>query len=269
MPRDQADATALSADEVGRHPGVGTSPQRVPAPDVGWHAPAHRDRGRARMRPEAAVRRRADDRARRHRAGADPQPARSSSSTSATWRWSSSPTTSASSPVGPTTSRSCTQARSSRRRRPRTLFAQMRMPYTEGLLKSIPKLEQPSHSRLEIIGGRPPDLINPPVGCKFSPRCPYVQERCRDRGATADRGRDARPLLPLLVPGRYRCGPRGARAEPRRARAPGRSRCRRRRRAGREDRASARRRHASAGRIRSRGALTTMAGSGTAHLRPA
>jgi peptide/nickel transport system ATP-binding protein len=62
----------------------------------------------------------------------------------------------------------------------RTLFAGVRMPYTEGLLKSIPKLEQPSHSRLEIIGGRPPDLVNAPLGCKFAPRCPYVQDKCRE-----------------------------------------------------------------------------------------
>ncbi|MET0728784.1 MAG: ABC transporter ATP-binding protein [Acidimicrobiales bacterium] len=60
-----------------------------------------------------------------------------------------------------------------------TLFANLRMPYTEALLKSIPKLEQPSHTRLQIIGGRPPDLIAPPVGCRFSPRCPYAQDRCR------------------------------------------------------------------------------------------
>jgi ABC-type antimicrobial peptide transport system ATPase subunit len=40
-------------------------------------------------------------------------------------------------------------------------------------------LENASHTKLEIIGGRPPDLINPPPGCKFSPRCPYARERCR------------------------------------------------------------------------------------------
>ena len=61
----------------------------------------------------------------------------------------------------------------------RTLFAEMRHPYTEALLKSIPKLEQPSHSRLDAIGGRPPDLVHPPSGCRFAPRCPNVQERCR------------------------------------------------------------------------------------------
>ncbi len=58
------------------------------------------------------------------------------------------------------------------------LFSNMKMPYTEALLRSIPKLEQPSHTRLSIIGGRPPNLINPPPGCKFAPRCPYAQERC-------------------------------------------------------------------------------------------
>ena len=52
------------------------------------------------------------------------------------------------------------------------------MPYTEALLNSIPKLTQPSHTRLEAIGGRPPDLINPPKGCRFSPRCPYAQDKC-------------------------------------------------------------------------------------------
>jgi peptide/nickel transport system ATP-binding protein len=58
------------------------------------------------------------------------------------------------------------------------LFSEMRMPYTEALLESIPKLDDPSHTRLRAIAGRPPDLINPPKGCRFSPRCPYVQDRC-------------------------------------------------------------------------------------------
>lgn len=58
------------------------------------------------------------------------------------------------------------------------LFANVRMPYTEALLGSIPKLNRPSHSRLAAIGGRPPDLLNPPPGCHFAPRCPYVQPRC-------------------------------------------------------------------------------------------
>jgi peptide/nickel transport system ATP-binding protein len=59
------------------------------------------------------------------------------------------------------------------------LFSRMMHPYTEALMRSIPKLDNPSHSRLRVITGRPPDLTDPPPGCKFAPRCPYVQERCR------------------------------------------------------------------------------------------
>ncbi len=62
----------------------------------------------------------------------------------------------------------------------RTLFSDMKMPYTEALLESIPKIEYPSHTRLKIITGRPPNLLAPPVGCSFSPRCPYAQDRCRE-----------------------------------------------------------------------------------------
>jgi len=60
------------------------------------------------------------------------------------------------------------------------LFANMKHPYTEALLRSIPKLEQPSHTRLLAIGGRPPDLITPPTGCRFAPRCPYADDKCRN-----------------------------------------------------------------------------------------
>ena len=58
------------------------------------------------------------------------------------------------------------------------LFANMRHPYTQGLLWSIPKITNPKHTRLNAISGRPPDLINPPRGCSFSPRCPYAQPVC-------------------------------------------------------------------------------------------
>jgi oligopeptide/dipeptide ABC transporter ATP-binding protein len=58
------------------------------------------------------------------------------------------------------------------------LFKSMAMPYTEALLKSTPRIAEPSHTRLIAIEGRPPDLLNPPAGCPFSPRCPYAQDRC-------------------------------------------------------------------------------------------
>ncbi|HEX2782492.1 MAG TPA: ABC transporter ATP-binding protein [Ilumatobacteraceae bacterium] len=74
------------------------------------------------------------------------------------------------------------------------LFANMKMPYTEALLQSIPKLADASHTRLNVIGGRPPDLVNPPIGCRFSPRCPYVQDRCRE---------EEPPLVPTVEDPRH------------------------------------------------------------------
>jgi oligopeptide/dipeptide ABC transporter ATP-binding protein len=59
------------------------------------------------------------------------------------------------------------------------LFRDMRHPYTQALFQSIPKLEFASHTRLESIPGRPPQLINPPPGCRFAPRCQYAQDQCR------------------------------------------------------------------------------------------
>ena len=79
------------------------------------------------------------------------------------------------------------------------LYSEMRMPYTEALLLSIPKLDQPSHTQLRAIAGRPPDLINPPKGCRFSPRCPHAGPLPR-RGPTARRGRDTGAPVRLLVP---------------------------------------------------------------------
>jgi len=59
-----------------------------------------------------------------------------------------------------------------------TLFNEMHHPYTQALLWSIPKTSQPKHTRLSAIAGRPPDLVNPPSGCSFSPRCPYARPIC-------------------------------------------------------------------------------------------
>jgi oligopeptide/dipeptide ABC transporter ATP-binding protein len=62
-----------------------------------------------------------------------------------------------------------------------SLFTNVRMPYTEALLRSIPMLDQQRHTRLQVIPGRPPDLASPPTGCRFAARCPYAQERCRQQ----------------------------------------------------------------------------------------
>ena len=58
------------------------------------------------------------------------------------------------------------------------VFADPMHPYTQGLLASIPniKLEQPE---LKTMSGAPPDLVAPPTGCVFHPRCPHVMDRCK------------------------------------------------------------------------------------------
>ncbi|WP_244928589.1 ABC transporter ATP-binding protein [Nocardioides sp. W7] len=61
----------------------------------------------------------------------------------------------------------------------RSLFDTPHHPYTEALLAAIPRLEQAPHLRLEAIDGSPPDMVRPPAGCRFAPRCRYAQDDCR------------------------------------------------------------------------------------------
>jgi len=61
----------------------------------------------------------------------------------------------------------------------KTLYASMKMPYTEALLNSIPRLETPTGSRLPVIEGRLPDPTKEVAGCAFADRCPYVSDKCR------------------------------------------------------------------------------------------
>jgi len=58
------------------------------------------------------------------------------------------------------------------------LFERPNMPYTWGLLGSLPRLDV-NVERLVQIQGQPPSLLNPPRGCRFHPRCPYVMSVCR------------------------------------------------------------------------------------------
>jgi peptide/nickel transport system ATP-binding protein len=60
----------------------------------------------------------------------------------------------------------------------RDLFVHAEMPYTWGLLGSLPRLNAEGE-RLEQIPGQPPSLLNPPAGCPFNPRCEYVMDVCR------------------------------------------------------------------------------------------
>jgi peptide/nickel transport system ATP-binding protein len=62
----------------------------------------------------------------------------------------------------------------------RDLFYDPQMPYTWGLLGSIPRLDKPRPERLHSIKGAPPSLINMPEGCRFRPRCPHAFEKCRE-----------------------------------------------------------------------------------------
>jgi oligopeptide/dipeptide ABC transporter ATP-binding protein len=59
------------------------------------------------------------------------------------------------------------------------IFESPAHPYTVGLLQSIPRLHESRGSRLTPIAGQPPDLSNLSVGCPYAPRCPKVQNRCR------------------------------------------------------------------------------------------
>ncbi|WP_059017373.1 ABC transporter ATP-binding protein [Mycobacterium sp. M26] len=59
------------------------------------------------------------------------------------------------------------------------LYRDRRMPYTAGLLGSVPRLNSPQGSRLVPIPGAPPSLVNLPPGCPFAPRCPLAVDDCR------------------------------------------------------------------------------------------
>jgi len=89
-----------------------------------------------------------------------------------------------------------------------SLFTDMRHPYTEALLRSIPRLSDPMGHQLDPIPGQPPELIDPPDACAFAPRCNYAQDDCLA----------GRPALSGLVGlRRFACGhpvgtPRGAEA---------------------------------------------------------
>jgi peptide/nickel transport system ATP-binding protein len=73
------------------------------------------------------------------------------------------------------------------------LFADPGHPYTQGLIRSIPRIDLDSEhkTRLEAIGGSVPILINPPVGCRFAPRCKFAMDVCTEK----------EPLLRQIAPG--------------------------------------------------------------------
>jgi len=62
----------------------------------------------------------------------------------------------------------------------REIYANPRHPYTLGLLRSVPRLDEPRRAKLQPIPGQPPDLSRLPGGCSFAPRCAYAIDRCRE-----------------------------------------------------------------------------------------
>jgi peptide/nickel transport system ATP-binding protein len=58
------------------------------------------------------------------------------------------------------------------------IFKEPYHPYTQGLMNSIPKLTEEA-ARLEIIEGNVPNLVHPPSGCRFNPRCPFAMDICK------------------------------------------------------------------------------------------
>ncbi len=68
------------------------------------------------------------------------------------------------------------------------LYHQPRHPYTLGLLRSVPRLDQSRKEKLEPIEGMPPDLARIPPGCSFRARCRFAVDRCAE---------DVPPLLPV------------------------------------------------------------------------
>ena len=83
-------------------------------------------------------------------------------------------------------------------------------PYTLGLQNAYPSLTNPDRTLISIEG-YPPDLVDPPQGCRFNTRCPFAMNAA-SRGAAADRGGAGAPGgVSPLAGGRVRCGPRATR----------------------------------------------------------
>ena len=153
--------------------------QRLPARAVGRDAPAGDDRDGARLRPGDRHRRRADDRARRHGPGADPAAARAAAPGPRAVADPDHPR-----PVGDR--RDVRQgdghvrgAQSPRRAPSGGCSPTPRHPYTQALLGAFPNIHADRRT-LEVIPGMPPDLRNPPPGCRFAPRCAFAMPVCTE-----------------------------------------------------------------------------------------
>jgi len=72
------------------------------------------------------------------------------------------------------------------------LYNQPNHPYTLGLMRSVPRLGPDAKRRLVSIRGMPPDLVAPPPGCRFRPRCPRAQTKCLEAPELMSVGADHR-----------------------------------------------------------------------------
>ena len=72
----------------------------------------------------------------------------------------------------------------------RDVYSDPRHPYTIGLLRSVPRLDEPRKATLHPIDGQPPDLMHLPPGCAFAPRCQYAIDHCRT---------EVPPLMPVAA----------------------------------------------------------------------
>ena len=176
----QARDRALEVLDMVEMPRPGRTARPVPPRALGRTAPAGHDRHGAGLRAQAADRRRAHHRARRHHPGPDPRPHRR-------------PAPAPAHGGGPHHPRHGRHRRPNRPRgghvrrqggrggrRPVELFGRMRHPYSEALLASVPKLDQqPGTIGCCAFPGLPPDLSQTITNCRFAPRCQYATDQCR------------------------------------------------------------------------------------------
>ena len=74
------------------------------------------------------------------------------------------------------------------------IYANPKHPYTIGLLKSVPRLDQPKTKDMDVIEGMPPNLARLPEGCHFAERCKFVMDKCREE----------KPVLEEVSEGHFR-----------------------------------------------------------------
>jgi peptide/nickel transport system ATP-binding protein len=66
----------------------------------------------------------------------------------------------------------------------RRIFKETLHPYTQGLLKAVPNIRLDDEEELYMMGGSPPDLVEPPTGCRYHPRCPKAMPVCKAEPST-------------------------------------------------------------------------------------